>query len=110
MKTPKGEVDDRLLELLNHEEILTKMSEAKSPQECYDVVRGTIDISFDEFQASMTVARDFLEESKEGLLTDEELDMVAGGINKTAAIIGGSIAGGAAAGVGVFFAMAAAVS
>lgn len=79
MKTPKGEVDDRIVELLNHEEILAKMSEAKSPQECYDVVKDTIDISFEEFTASMAVAKQFLEESAEGLLTDEELDMVAGG-------------------------------
>lgn len=43
------------------------------------IVRDTIDISFDEFTASMTVARKYLEESEEGLLTDEELDMVAGG-------------------------------
>lgn len=53
MKTPKGEVDDRIVELLNHEEVLTKMSEAKSPQECYDVVKDTIDISFEEFTAFM---------------------------------------------------------
>lgn len=40
MKTPKGEVDDRILELLNHEELLIKMAEVKIPQECYDNSQG----------------------------------------------------------------------
>lgn len=93
MQTLKGEVNDRIVELLNNEELLTRMSEAKSPRECYDVVKDTIDISFEEFTDSMAVAKEYLEESAEGLLTDEELDMVAGGKDAKAAGISTGVFG-----------------
>lgn len=106
MKTPKGEVDDRIVELLNHEEVLTKMTEAKSPQDCYDVVKDTIDISFEEFTASMAVAQVYMEESAVGLLTDEELDMVAGGKSEADAMYTGVGVGAGVAAAALFGAAA----
>lgn len=79
MKTPKGEINDKVLELVKDEEILAKMAETKSPEECYDVVKDKIDISFEDFTASMTVAMNYVQESQSGLLSDDDLDQVAGG-------------------------------
>jgi hypothetical protein len=79
MKTPKGEINDKIFELIKDEETLKKMSACKSEQECYDLVKGKIDIGFDEFKSSMAVAKEYMQESESGLLSEEELDQVAGG-------------------------------
>ena len=80
MQTPKGEINDKIMKLTEDEEILQKMSTATSPEECYDMVKDRIEgVSFEEFTASMSVAAAYAKESESGELSDEDLDMVAGG-------------------------------
>ena len=80
MQTPKGEINDKIMKLTEDEEILQKMSTATSPEECYDMVKDRIEgVSFEEFTASMSVASAYVQESQSGELSDEDLDMVAGG-------------------------------
>lgn len=100
MYTPKGELNDELLKLMQDPEALTYFEGCKSPEEGYQKVKRYLpNISMDEFQCSMKIMAAYLEESKDGLLTEEDLDQVAGGKN-TAKIVGASMGGvGAAAGV-----------
>ena len=79
MQTPKGEINDKIMELLQDEAILAKMAAAGSGKECYDLVKDRIGISFEEFQASMKVAKAFVNESADGELSEDDLDTVAGG-------------------------------
>ncbi len=79
MNTPKGEINDKILELVKDEAILAQMAEAKSPEACYDIVKDKIDISFEEFKASMEIAITYVNESQSGLLSDDDLEQVAGG-------------------------------
>ena len=80
MQTPKGEINDKIMKLTEDEEIIQKMSTANSPEECYEMVKDRIEgVSFEEFQASMSVAAAYAKESEAGELSDDDLDMVAGG-------------------------------
>lgn len=98
MQTPRGEINDKVMELVKDEEILKKMTEAKTPEECYDVVKDRINISFEDFQSSMSVALAYLQESESGELSEDDLDAVAGG-KSTAQVIGdvSGVVGGVAA-------------
>ncbi len=89
MQTPTGIIDDSIIALLENEEILVKMSEAKSPEECYDVVKDSVTVSFEEFVEMMTIGKSTMEKMQEGLLSEEDLNAVAGG--KTAHEIGGIV-------------------
>ncbi|MEG1947060.1 MAG: hypothetical protein RR139_08185 [Lachnospiraceae bacterium] len=79
MYTPKGELNDKLYEMMRDEEAVEKLAAAKSPEECYEVAKSYADVSFEEFQSSMEIMRSYLEESQDGLLSEEDLDQVAGG-------------------------------
>ncbi len=79
MNTPKGEINDKILALVNDEAVLAQMAEAKSPEECYDIVKDKIDIGFEEFKESMEIAMNYVNESQSGLLSDDDLEQVAGG-------------------------------
>lgn len=79
MQTPKGEINDKIMELIGDKDILAKMAEAGSAQESYDLVKDRIGISFEEFQASMKVANAYVNESSDGELSEDDLDAVAGG-------------------------------
>ncbi len=79
MQTPKGIIDDSIMALVKDDEILAKMSEAKSPEECYDIVKDKVTVSFEEFAEMMAIGKSYMEEAQEGLLTEEDLDAVAGG-------------------------------
>jgi len=97
MQTPKGEINDKIMKLTEDEAILQKMSTANSPEECYELVKDRIEgVSFEEFQASMSVAAAYVQESQSGELSENDLDMVAGGKDKAAkeqATIRGTVAG-----------------
>ncbi len=89
MQTPKGIIDDSIMALVKDDEILAKMSEAKSPEECYDIVKDKVTVSFEEFVEMMAIAKNYMEATQEGLLSEDDLDAVAGG----KAMTGGEIAG-----------------
>jgi len=79
MQTPKGEISDSIVALANDETLLKKMSECKSPEEVYALVKDRVGISFEQFTAEMKIAHAYLQEMEAGLLTEEDLDAVAGG-------------------------------
>ncbi|MGI6508352.1 MAG: hypothetical protein ACOX4A_08245 [Saccharofermentanales bacterium] len=79
MKTPRGEISDSIIALANDEALLQKMSECKSPEEVYALVKDRVGIPFEQFTAEMTVAQSYLKEMEAGLLSDDDLDAVAGG-------------------------------
>lgn len=83
MQTPKGEINDKIMELIGDKDILAKMAEAGSAQESYDLVKDRIGISFEEFQASMKVANEFVNQNADGELSEDDLDSVAGGKGNT---------------------------
>lgn len=101
MQTPKGEINDKIMELVNDQEILDKMANAESPEACYDLVKDRIGISFEEFQSSMSVAMAYVNENSSGELSDDDLDTVAGGKGS-----GGSASDWVSAGAGVVGAIA----
>ncbi|MGI6090270.1 MAG: hypothetical protein ACOYEL_02620 [Saccharofermentanales bacterium] len=79
MKTPKGEISDSIIALANDEALLKKMSECKSPEEVYALVEDRVGIPFEQFTAEMEIAQSYLKEMEAGLLSDDDLDAVAGG-------------------------------
>lgn len=80
MYTPKGEINDALYELMKNKEVVDKMANAASAKECYEVVTAAgLEISEEEFKTSMGIMKDYLEESQDGILSEEDLDQVAGG-------------------------------
>lgn len=79
MQTPKGEINDKVMELIKDEAILAEMAKASSPEACYEIVKDRIGISFEEFRASMSVAKSFVADSGSDELSEDELDAVAGG-------------------------------
>lgn len=80
MYTPKGEINDDLYEVLKNGEVLAKLSEAKSPDECYEIVTAAgVKIEKEDFKNSMEIMNAYLQENEDGVLTDEDLDEVAGG-------------------------------
>ena len=56
------------------------MAAAGSPKECYEIVtEAGAKISEEEFKESMEIMKAYLDESQEGILSEEDLDQVAGG-------------------------------
>lgn len=114
MYTPKGEINDNLYEAMKKTEVVEKLAAAKSPEECYDIVKATgVEATFEEFQKFMEIMKSYLEESQDGVLSEDDLDQVAGGKGrKTAedAKLGLEVAGAAVGVIGsVVGAVAAAV-
>ncbi|MFI3177779.1 MAG: hypothetical protein R3Y67_09880 [Eubacteriales bacterium] len=79
MNTPKGFVDDSIMALLNDEVVIKKWEDCKSLEECYDVVKDKTTVSFDDFKPMMAIAVELSKDLNNGLLSEEELDGVAGG-------------------------------
>ncbi len=79
MKTPRGEISDSIIALASDEALLKKMSECKSPEEVYALVEDRVGIPFEQFTAEMSIADSYLQDIDSGLLTEEDLDSVAGG-------------------------------
>ncbi len=104
MQTPKGYVSDELIAFIQNEGNANAMSNLKTPEECYDLVKDKTDVTLEEFCEQMAIIKDFLEEKKSGLLSEEDLDAIAGGkstggtvlsIASAGAIIGSAIAAAA---------------
>jgi len=79
MKTPRGEISDSIIALAEDEALIQKMSECKSPEEIYALVKDRVDMPFEQFAAEMTIANSYLQEMESGLLDEDDLDAVAGG-------------------------------
>ena len=79
MKTPRGEISDSIVSLAHDDVLLEKMSKCKSPEEVYALVKDRVGIPFEQFTAEMDIARSCLKDMDAGLLTEEDLDAVAGG-------------------------------
>lgn len=109
MYTPKGEISDALYEAMKKEDVVAKLAQAKSPDECYAIVtEAGVSISREDFESSMEIMNAYLEENQEGVLTDEDLDSVAGGKGNSKEVIElvgsavglvGSVVGAAAAAI-----------
>lgn len=104
MYTPKGELNDDLLKLVQDPEIIKAFGECKTPEGGYEIVKKQLPaISMEEFQNNMQIMHSYLEESQEGLLSDEDLDEVAGGkggVEIATGVLGGvGAVGGVVAGV-----------
>lgn len=85
MYTPKGELNDELLKLMQDPEAVKAFEGCKSPEDGYEVVKKYLpNISLEDFQGSMQIMAAYLEESKDGLLSDDDLDEVAGGKSDSA--------------------------
>ncbi|MEG1291396.1 MAG: hypothetical protein RSD28_03765 [Lachnospiraceae bacterium] len=91
MYTPKGELNDKLYEMMQDEAAVEKLAAAKSPEECYEVAKSYAEVSFEEFRSSMEIMRSYLEESQDGLLSEEDLDQIAGGKMSTDAVVNMSV-------------------
>ncbi len=98
MQTPKGYVSDELIAIIQNEEIATAMSKAQNPEECYDIVKDRVDVTLEEFIEQMTIIKTYIEEKKSGLLSEEDLDAIAGGKGSGQAMSAGTIVGMSAAG------------
>ncbi len=79
MNTPKGFVDDSIIALMRDEEVLKGLEACKTPEQCYDLVKDKVSVSLDDFVAMMAIAKELTEGLSEGLLSDDDLDTVAGG-------------------------------
>ena len=79
MKTPRGEISDSIIALASDEAVILKMSECTSPEEVYALVKDRVGIPFEQFTAELAIAHSYLKEMESGLLTEEDLDAVAGG-------------------------------
>ncbi|MGI6508349.1 MAG: hypothetical protein ACOX4A_08230 [Saccharofermentanales bacterium] len=91
MKTPKGEISDSIIALANDDALLKKMSECKSPEEVYALVENRVGIPFEQFTAEMTIAHSYLQEMESSLLSEDDLDAVAGGKSEESEAIGTSV-------------------
>lgn len=80
MYTPKGEINDALYEAMKDQAFIEKLASAKTPDDCYEAVKEAgVEVSREEFEKSMEIMKGYLEESQEGILSEEDLDQVAGG-------------------------------
>lgn len=80
MYTPKGEINDALMKLMENPEFLEELEKAEDAEAAYEAAKESIsDITIEEFQQSMKIMHDYLEENEDGELSEDELDAVAGG-------------------------------
>ncbi|MEG0961520.1 MAG: hypothetical protein RSF88_01485 [Lachnospiraceae bacterium] len=79
MYTPKGELNDKIYEMMKDEAAVEKLAAAKSQEEFYEIAKNYAEVSVEEFKVSMEIMKSYLEESKNGELSEEELEQVAGG-------------------------------
>ncbi|MFI3177777.1 MAG: hypothetical protein R3Y67_09870 [Eubacteriales bacterium] len=96
MNTPKGFVDDSIITLISNDEVLKKWSECKNLEECYDVVKDMATLPLDEFKSMMSIVAELSKELNNGLLSEADLDAVAGGARATTAaeiakLLGGNV-------------------
>ena len=80
MYTPKGELSDKLLEAMKNEEFVKKLSGAADKETALAVVQeADASITMDSLKEQIAIMQSYMEESQEGVLSDDDLDQVAGG-------------------------------
>ncbi len=80
MYTPKGELSDKLLEAMKDESFAKKMTGAADADALLALVQeADPEITMDSLKESVSIMSSYLEESEEGVLSEEDLDLVAGG-------------------------------
>ncbi len=80
MYTPKGELSDKLLEAMKDESFAKKMAGAKDADTLLALVQeADPELTMDRLKESIVIMTSYLEESEEGVLSEEDLDLVAGG-------------------------------
>lgn len=91
MYTPRGEVNDKVFQILQKEEVLTRLNSCKKRKEMEKILKNYgVEAAFEEFLESLVVLQSYLDEEQKKLLLEEVemeneileddlLDMVAGG-------------------------------
>lgn len=88
MYTPKGELNDKLVEAVTTKEVIDKITASSSLEEVYQVVKEAgCDVTMDELKNSLEILKAYNEEKESGVLSEEDLDQVAGGKNVTSSSI-----------------------
>lgn len=83
MFTPKGDINDALLKLAKDEAVVAKLKECKTEEEALAVVKTVApDMTMEELKSSVEVMKSYIEESESGVLSEDDLDQVAGGKGK----------------------------
>lgn len=86
MYTPKGELNDKLLALVQDPEKKDIFTGCESPEAGYEKAKKEIpELTMEEFSEGIKIMNAYLEEAdrEDGELSEEELDSVAGGKNST---------------------------
>ncbi|MCI1741455.1 MAG: hypothetical protein LKI18_03575 [Prevotella sp.] len=65
-----------LIKLLQDQEISAKLRKSKSPQQAYEVLKGKVDMSFDDFKKVMTDIKDSYSDQEDSLLKREDVQSV----------------------------------
>lgn len=95
MYTPKGELHEEFLAVLYQDEILKELKSCKNQKELIAAIKKYVtDIEEEEVQDSLVVIQSYLEEEQESqILTDEDLDGVAGGTRRNEGFMKDKITG-----------------
>ena len=95
-----GEVNmqEQIKTLLQNEEVVTRMSKATSPEESYEIVQSYgITLSFEEYKAVMTELLHSLVDESDGVLSEADLQALAGGVDVSKELKDAAVAIGIAA-------------
>ncbi|MFI3171229.1 MAG: hypothetical protein R3Y58_02475 [Eubacteriales bacterium] len=80
MQTAKGFIHDEVVELLKDEELVKQLTACKTEEEACAIVSAKVNIPQEELVASIETAKIIGGMNQEnGLLDQDELDMIAGG-------------------------------
>lgn len=80
MYTPKGELNDDLLKVLQQEDTAQKLMKSQSKEEAYEVLKAArCTMPLEEIEKNMEIMKSYYEEKENGVLSDDDLDQVAGG-------------------------------
>ena len=80
MYTPKGELNDELLKVLQQEETAKKLMESQSKEEAYEILKAAgCRMTLEEVEKNTDIMKAYYEEKENGVLSDDDLDQVAGG-------------------------------
>ena len=112
-------MNEQILALLQNEDAVKKLAEVKTPEESYAVAQSFgLCLSFDEYAAEMKIIKEKMLEQMEGILSEDDLQRMAGGVDgenvlQTVLVGLSLVTGGGAlitgAGIGITMLIAAAV-
>ena len=70
---------DRLIEILKNKEMAARLRKCKNPQEAYELLKGSVELSFDEFMEVMTSIKDEFSNEEASLLQESDMQSVLKG-------------------------------